>query len=56
MDPRALELLCRQVCSRDNVEISVLQAPALLNEALNLIEAVGRGSQVPPRLILMTYM
>ena len=27
MNPRTLELLCRQICDRDNVEISVLQAP-----------------------------
>ena len=41
MNPRTLELLCRQICDRDNVEISVLQAPDLHKESLIMIEAVG---------------
>ena len=53
MNPRTLELLCRQICDR---EISVLQAPDLHKESLNMIEAVGQGSIYPPRLILMTYV
>ena len=56
MNPRTLELLCREVCDKNNIEISVLQAPDLHREKLNLIEAVGQGSPVPPRLIVMTYM
>ena len=56
MNPRTLELLCCQICDRDNVEISVLQAPDLHKESLNMIEAVGQGSIYPPRLILMTYV
>lgn len=44
MNPRTLELLCREVCDKNNIEISVLQAPDLHREKLNLIEAVGQGS------------
>lgn len=56
LDPRGLELLCRQICDRDNIEISVLQAPELPKESLGLLSAVGSGAACPPRLILMTYM
>ena len=55
-DPRGLELLCRQICDRDNIEISVLQAPELSKESLGLLAAVGSGAACPPRLIVMTYM
>lgn len=56
LDPRGLELLCRQICDRDNIEISVLQAPELSKESLGLLAAVGSGAACPPRLIVMTYM
>ena len=54
MNPRTLELLCREICDKNNIEISVLQvgtptpahpkAPDLHREKLNMIEAVGQGS------------
>lgn len=56
LDPRGLELLCRQICDRDNIEISVLQAPELSKESLGLLAAVGAAPACPPRLIVMTYM
>ena len=66
MNPRTLELLCREICDKNNIEISVLQgrtptpaypqAPDLHREKLNMIEAVGQGSACPPRLIVMTYV
>ena len=56
MNPRSLELMCRQICDRNNIEISVLQSPDLQKENLNLIQAVGQGAACPPRLIVMTYV
>lgn len=56
MNPRTLELLCRDICDKNSIEINVLQAPDLRREKLNMIDAVGQGASVPPRLIVMTYM
>lgn len=56
MNPRFLELLCRQICDKNNIEIAVLQQPDLQQEKLNMIQAVGQGAECPPRLIVMTYV
>ena len=55
MNPRTMELLCRSIAQKNNLEFTVIQDPQLKENSLNMIEAVGRGSACPPRLLLLRY-
>lgn len=55
MNPRVFEGQCRDVCSRNDLALTVLQEPELANQGLDLISAVGQGADCPPRMVVIEY-
>lgn len=53
--PEKLEELCRDFAKQKKLKIKVLNEKEIIKQKLNLLEAVGRGSEYPPRLILVEY-
>ncbi len=53
--PAYMEKQARQLAKKHKLKLKVFQAKDLKKMGANLILAVGQGSQVPPRLIILTY-
>lgn len=55
MTPAAFEEEVRKAARQYKLKIKVFQEEELLENNMHLIHAVGRGADVPPRLILIEY-
>ncbi len=53
--PATFEAEVRRVAREEKLTVKVLQEPELKKRNMNLIRAVGQGSKVPPRLIVLEY-
>lgn len=53
--PATFEAEVRRVAREEKLTIKVLQEPELKKQSMNLLRAVGQGSKVPPRLIVLEY-
>lgn len=53
--PATFEAEVRRVAREEKLTLKVLQEPELKKQHMNLIRAVGQGSKVPPRLIVLEY-
>lgn len=53
--PVTMVALARDLAARFNFSIEVIQGDDLLARGMNLIHAVGKGSNLPPALIHLTY-
>ncbi|MCA9459201.1 MAG: leucyl aminopeptidase family protein, partial [Nanoarchaeota archaeon] len=55
MTPLALEKLAKEFAKKNKLKIKILNEKEIQKEKLNLLWAVGKGSQFPPRLIILEY-
>lgn len=55
MTPKAIEIISKKIAKENNLKIKVLNEKQIIKEELNLINAVGKGSDNPPRLIILEY-
>jgi len=54
-NPAWYEQQAQKVCEAEGLAIQVVNQAELQRLGLNLLNAVGQGAQVPPRLVLMQY-
>lgn len=56
LNPESYETIAKNIFSKfDSIKINVLKDQALIDENLNLLAAVGKGSETVPRLIHLSY-
>ncbi|MCA9496459.1 MAG: leucyl aminopeptidase family protein, partial [Nanoarchaeota archaeon] len=55
MTPIVIEKLAKTFAKKNKLKIKILNEKEIQKEKLNLLWAVGRGSQHPPRLIIIEY-
>lgn len=53
--PESFAQTAREVAKEHDLKITVFDEKRIKKEGLNLLEAVGRGSATPPRLVIMEY-
>lgn len=55
MTPQKFEKISKEFAKKHKLKIKILDEKQIKNEKLNLIHNVGKGSQFPPRLIIIEY-
>lgn len=55
MSPETLEREARKLAKKHNLKIRVFQEEELQRRGMNAILSVGKGSAVPPRMIILDY-
>lgn len=56
MTPKRLEELAKEFSKKNKLKINVLDERKIISEKLGLLNAVGKGSKNPPRLIMVEYV
>jgi leucyl aminopeptidase len=55
MNTTEMEKLCKDVCKKAKIKITVLNDKQLLKKKMNMIYAVGKGATSGPRLVIAEY-
>ena len=55
MSPQSLEEEARRLAKKHNLKLTVFEAEELKKRGMNAILSVGKGSAVPPRMIILEY-
>jgi leucyl aminopeptidase len=55
MTPKKLETLAKEFAKKNKLKTKILDEKQIVKQGLNLLNAVGRASKNPPRLIIVEY-